>query len=197
MITRNPMSESLTAIDRTHRDSALAESNVSADAAAPARRYVALPDSEAGDGLESAAGLLGRLRLGRDEYCQRLLSMLVLDAPYPKWNTPSHPAAGGVAFLRALDAVSFGESVGFWESTGGDDPVFIDEFDLPKRAEHEKGLAPAWAILTPERLWLVELKTEVASHRADQIPSYLDFGRHYYPSHAVDLTYLTPTLRAA
>ncbi|GGO26786.1 hypothetical protein [Microbispora bryophytorum] len=40
---------------------------------------------------EDPLRLLGRLRLGREEYCQRLLTMLILGGPYPKnpfLNTP-------------------------------------------------------------------------------------------------------------
>lgn len=34
--------------------------------------------------FEDPASLLGRLKLGREEYCQRLLTMLILDGPYPR-----------------------------------------------------------------------------------------------------------------
>ena len=58
--------------------------------------------------MEDPHALLRRLRLGREEYCQRLLTMLVLDADYPRWNTRSAPSPTGLAFLRALDELSFG-----------------------------------------------------------------------------------------
>ena len=38
--------------------------------------------------LEDPVRLLGRLRLGREEYCQRLLTMLILAGPYPSWTIP-------------------------------------------------------------------------------------------------------------
>jgi len=52
--------------------------------------------------------LLGRLRLGREEFRQRLLTMLILAGPYPKWNSRSRPSPAGVRFLKILDALSFG-----------------------------------------------------------------------------------------
>jgi hypothetical protein len=141
--------------------------------------------------MEDANDLLGRLKLGREEYCQRLLTMLILDAPYPPWNTHSRVSDGGVEFLARLDALSFGDA------THGGPAVFIDEFDLPKRHDNEKGSAPDWAVLTEERVWMVELKTEAASHRAAQIPGYFELARHHYPDRAIDLTYLTPPLSTA
>ena len=58
--------------------------------------------------MEEPHALLRRLKLGREEYCQRLLTMLILDADYPRWNTRSVPSPAGLAFLRALDELSFG-----------------------------------------------------------------------------------------
>lgn len=34
----------------------------------------------------------------------------------------------------------------------------------------------------------------MVSHRATQIPSYLDLGRHHFPDAAIDLIYLTPPM---
>jgi hypothetical protein len=132
--------------------------------------------------------LLGRLRLGREEFCQRLLTMLILGGPYPKWNSRSHPCPAGERFLAALHALSFGTDG--WADGG----VFVDEFDLPKRHDGEPGGAPDWAVLWPERLWIVELKTEPGSHRPAQIPTYFELGRHHYPACAIDITYLTPPI---
>ena len=58
--------------------------------------------------VEDPHELLRRLKLGREEYCQRLLTMLVLDADYPRWNTRNTPSPAGLTFLRALDELSFG-----------------------------------------------------------------------------------------
>jgi len=138
--------------------------------------------------MESASELLARLKLGREEYCQRLLTMLILDAPYPRWNTHSRVSTRGAEFMANLDGLSFKEP-----SRRGP-AVFIDEFDLPKRDDSEKGSAPDWAVLTDERVWIIELKTEVGSHRAAQIPAYFELADYYYPAHAIDLTYLTPPL---
>lgn len=75
--------------------------------------------------LETPAQLFGRLKLGREEFCQRLLTSLLLGAPYPKWNTRSRRCPEGTAFLRQLHEQSFGSG---WP---GDDFWFVDEFELP------------------------------------------------------------------
>lgn len=135
--------------------------------------------------LETPASLFGRLRLGREEFCQRLLTSLILEGGYPRWNTRSRACDRGTAFLRDLYVLSFG---GGWP---GDDFWFIDEFELPARVEEEKGGYPDYALLWDNRLWIIELKTERQSHRADQIPYYFELAHHHHPSCAIDLTYLT------
>jgi hypothetical protein len=75
--------------------------------------------------IEDPVQLLGRLRLGQEEYCQRLLTMLILAGPYPRWNSRSRPSEQGTQFLQALDALSFGDAA--WDRR----PQFVDEFDLP------------------------------------------------------------------
>jgi hypothetical protein len=137
---------------------------------------------------ETPQQLANRLHLGREELCQRLLTMLILDAPYPRWNTRSSVCERGLAFLREL-----------WELSGfsswpGDELLFVDEFELPRRHEREKGGAPDYGVLWDDRVWMIELKTEVASHRATQIPGYLDLARHHHPDASIDLTYLTPPM---
>lgn len=135
--------------------------------------------------IEHPEVLLKRLRLGREEYCQRLLTMLLLNDAYPRWNTRSGLSPEGLTFLAALDALAFGEA---GELT---DAAFVDEFDLPARPTDARGCAPDYAVVTPGRLWLIELKTERHSHRNDQIPRYYELARHHHPKVRVDLTYLT------
>ena len=52
---------------------------------------------------EDPLTLLGRLRLGREEYCQRLLTMLILEDDYPRWNSRLIPSDDGLRFLGSLD----------------------------------------------------------------------------------------------
>jgi hypothetical protein len=106
---------------------------------------------------------LQTLKLGREEYCQRLLTMLILDGPYPSWNSRNKPSAKGVEYLSALDALCFGSAE--WPAP----PVFVDEFELAQRHGGEMGAAPDNALLWSDRLWIIELKTEVSSHRPTQI----------------------------
>jgi hypothetical protein len=131
---------------------------------------------------------LGRLKLGREEYCQRLLTMLILDDAYPRWNTPLMASPAGLRFLGLLEELSLGVA-GTWT-----DPVFVDELDLPKRTEWEQGGAPDQSLRDQSRLWMIELKTEAGSHRPTQIPLYFELGRHHYPRHRIDITYLTGPL---
>jgi hypothetical protein len=137
---------------------------------------------------EDPARLLGRLRLGREEYCQRLLTMLILGGAYPRWNTRSTPSPSGVQFLRRLDELSYGESRCVAPI------VFVDEFELPARSADERSGYPDYGLLWANRVWLVELKTERASHRPGQLPAYLQLAMHHYPACLVDLTYLTPSM---
>ena len=138
--------------------------------------------------IEDPHQLLGRLKLGREEYCQRLLTMLILDDAYPRWNTPNAASPDGLRFLGLLEALSLGEA-GAWT-----EPVFVDELDLPKRTEWEQGGAPDQSLQDLSRLWMIELKTEAGSHRPTQIPLYFELGRHHYPRHRIDVTYLTGPL---
>jgi hypothetical protein len=139
--------------------------------------------------IERPEELLRRLKLGREEYVQRLLTMLILEAPYPRWNSRSEPSPRGLTFLRALEELSF-ETADAWS-----DPHFADELDLPRRHDDEPGSAPDWAVLDGQRLWMIELKTEPGSHRRGQLPTYYELGRHHYPQHRIDLTYLTGPLQ--
>lgn len=138
--------------------------------------------------IEDPHQLLGRLKLGREEYCQRLLTMLILDDAYPRWNTPLAASPAGLRFLGLLEGLSLGEA-GMWR-----DPVFVDELDLPKRTDWEQGGAPDQSLRDQARLWMIELKTEAGSHRAAQLPLYFELARHHYPRHRIDITYLTGPL---
>jgi hypothetical protein len=139
---------------------------------------------------ESPRTLLSRLKLGREEFCQRLLTMLILGAPYPRWNTRHEASPRGERFLESLYRLSFDPDS--WPGHG----LFVDELDMPARHEDEKGCAPDQAVLWSNGLWMIELKTETKSHRPKQIPSYFEFAHHHYPGCFIDLTYLTPPLKA-
>ena len=57
------------------------------------------------------------------------------------------------------------------------------------------GCAPDYGVLWPDRLWMVELKTEHASHRAGgQLAAYFELARHHFPTLRLDLLYLTPPM---
>lgn len=137
---------------------------------------------------ENIRQVLTRRKLWREESLQLVLTSLIVGGTYPKWGTRSKPTVRGAEFLRRLHVLVFGE-----------DPsspchVFVDEFELPRRHEAERSGWPDWAVLWPDRVWMIELKTEARSHRPEQLPHYLDLGMHHYPHAAIDLTYLTGPL---
>jgi hypothetical protein len=87
-----------------------------------------------------------------------------------------------------LDALCFGSAE--WPAP----PVFVDEFELAQRHGGEMGAAPDNALLWSDRLWIIELKTEVSSHRPTQIATYLRLAHRYYQSCHIYLTYVTPAM---
>jgi hypothetical protein len=140
--------------------------------------------------FESPQALLSRLKIRREEFCQRLLTILILEAPYPSWNSRNRPSTRGEKFLAELYRLSF-------DAPWPGEAAFIDELELPPRNEDAEGCGPDYAVLWPKRLWMTELKTEAKSHRPSQIPSYFEYAHFYYPDCSIDLTYLTPPLRTS
>src|SRR4051812_4594663 len=131
---------------------------------------------------ESPASLAARLKIGREEFAQRLLTSLILDGPYPRWNTRSAPSELGMQFLTKFDERSFGSA------HAPIDCEFVDELELLGRNDAEVGGAPDYAVLWADRVWIIELKTEAGSHRRDQIPSYFDLAAHHFPDALIDIT---------
>ena len=81
---------------------------------------------------ETPTELLGRLRLGREEFCQRLLTSLITEGPYPRWNTRSTASERGARFLRAVYEDAFARR---WP---GDACIFVDEFEIRGRRSRIK-----------------------------------------------------------
>jgi hypothetical protein len=143
-----------------------------------------------GTWLSEPASLWATTRLGREEYVQKLLATLVLGEEARGWNVPRPASERGAEFLRALHAATF-------DGTPDADPVFVDEFELPARTRDERAGWPDHAVIWPDRLFIIELKTERRSHRRDQLSHYLRLAAHHHPNIDVDLLYLTPTMEAA
>ena len=141
---------------------------------------------------ESPQELWRRLKLGREEFLQRLLTTLIVGGDPPPWNAPRPPSEQGGRFLRQLDGLAHGD-----ESSGpglADPDTFVDEYMLPKVDESAMNGWPDWAVLWPDRAWVIELKTEAGSHRDDQLPYYLLLAAAAYSGCRVDLTYVTGPL---
>ena len=129
-----------------------------------------------------------RFKFGREEYCQRMLTSLILAAPYPKWNSRLVPSDRGQAFLRQLYESAYNDELrGSLE--------FIDEINLPATDKNAKGGAPDYAVIAPDRLWIIELKTEAGSHRKAQMPYYEQLARYHYPDKSLDMLYLTSDMQ--
>lgn len=141
---------------------------------------------------ESPESLWRRLKLGREEFLQRLITTLIVGGDPPRWNTPSAPDEQGRLFLRLLDELAYGDGA---HANGTVEPdAFVDEYRLPKLADSAQNGWPDWAVLWPGRAWIVELKTEAGSHRDDQLPYYLLLAAAAHPGCRVDLTYITGPL---
>ena len=141
---------------------------------------------------ESPQELWRRLKLGREEFLQRVLTTLIVGGDPPPWNTARRPSEQGVRFMHLLDALAHGEA-GQMPATSSPD-AFVDEYLLPKVEESAMNGWPDWAVLWPDRVWVIELKSEAGSHRADQLPYYLRLAAAAHPSCRVDLTYITGPL---
>lgn len=141
---------------------------------------------------QDPTALWRRLKLGREEYLQRLVTTLILDGVAPPWNAPQPPGQLGRRFLQLLDDVAHGQP-------SASRPVvapnhFVDEYLLPKLDEGAANGWPDWAVLWDDRVWIIELKTEAGSHRADQLPYYLRLAAAAHPRCSIDLTYITGPL---
>lgn len=118
-----------------------------------------------------------RLALGREEYLQRLITTLIAGGDPPPWNTPRPPSERGSRFLRLLDDAAHADG----SRQTAEPEVFVDEFLLPKLEETAQNGWPDWAALWQDRIWIIELKTEAASHRDDQLPYYLRLATTAHP----------------
>src|SRR3954470_12585917 len=91
--------------------------------------------------IEDPHELLGRLKLGREEFCQRLLTMLIVDGGYPRWNSASRPSESGLRFLFKLEELSFGDALPWRDPVHGRQPA------AAPLARHPAGRDPAaWGL---------------------------------------------------
>ena len=128
-----------------------------------------------------------KMKLGREEYVQRMLTSLILGSSYPQWNTRNSPSATGESFLQALHSLTYGNNLS--------GPLeFIDEFELLSENEEDANGCPDYAVFSSTGLWIIELKTEAGSHRDSQLPLYARLAQFSYPEQQVSITYLTGSM---
>jgi hypothetical protein len=109
---------------------------------------------------ESPAELWRRLKLGREEYLQRLITTWIVGGDPPSWNTPCSPDDRGIGFLRLLDNLAHQEEPERVQKPPG---AFIDEYLLPKLDESGRnGCWPDWAAVWTDRICI---STEAAIRR--------------------------------
>lgn len=140
---------------------------------------------------ESPEELWRRLKLGREEFLQRVVTTLIVGGDPPSWNTPRTPSVQGRQFLALLDDLAHGTGA---QNTARVPESFVDEYLLPKLDDSAANGWPDWAVLWPNRAWIIELKTEAGSHRDDQLPYYLRLSAAAHPDCQIDLTYITGPL---
>lgn len=135
--------------------------------------------------MRSGAQIARAFHFSREGLAQRLVSALVLGHEPVGWNYRGAPTWLGRVYLDRLDELAFGRR-------HDGDPLFVDELELLKRAGVDpKDASPDQAVLWDDRLLIIEMKTEKASHQPGQCEWYLDLGVHRHPGRRVDLIYLT------
>ena len=141
---------------------------------------------------ERPEDLWRRLKLGREEFLQRLVTTLIVDGDAPRWNTKTRPSDQGMRFFRLLDGLAHGHEP--LDESAPTPDAFVDEYLLPKLEESAENGWPDWGVLWADRIWVIELKTEPGSHRPTQLPYYLRLAAAAHPDRNVDLTYITGPL---
>ena len=101
---------------------------------------------------ESPESLWRRLKLGREEFLQRLITTLIVGGDAPPWNTPRVPSAQGRRFLGLLDGLAHADGSDREGTVEAD--AFIDEYLLPKLEDSARNGWPDWAVLWPDRVWV-------------------------------------------
>ena len=75
---------------------------------------------------ESPEELWRRLKLGREEFLQRMLTTLIVGGDPPPWNVARTPSEQGVRFLHLLDVLAHGEAPKMQPAPDPD--AFVDEY---------------------------------------------------------------------
>ena len=124
---------------------------------------------------------------GRESVIQRSLSTLVFGHTAFGWNAPGTPSDTGQAFIQQLLDVCFGERL-------PDGAQFVEELEL--RDADGKGRVgwPDLAVIGDGLLLLIELKTDVRSHRHGQLDDYLQLAADRHPDRQRLLLYVTPPM---
>ncbi|MFC4529344.1 hypothetical protein [Sphaerisporangium dianthi] len=121
-------------------------------------------------------------RAGREWFAQLMLASLLIGDRPARMNTPYAICPQGRVLLDLLDPN---------HRAGGSQPTVYWEFKLDALRPGQQNRWPDLALRWPDRVLLVELKTETGSVRERQVDEYLQLGLHHYPDAFVDLLYIT------
>ncbi|WP_248965291.1 hypothetical protein [Sphaerisporangium perillae] len=121
-------------------------------------------------------------RAGREWFADVMLTSLLLGHRPRRFNTPYKLSPRGRHLLSLLDPAA--------DDIDGDPGVYW-EFKLNALQPGQENRWPDLAFHWPDRLLIVELKTEAGSVRERQVDEYIQLGLHHYPDIRVDFLYIT------
>ncbi|MEV7968894.1 hypothetical protein AB0O34_23330 [Sphaerisporangium sp. NPDC088356] len=121
-------------------------------------------------------------RAGREWFAQLMLTSLLIGDRPKRINTAYELCPQGRLLLYLLDPQARG---------GAPRPAVYWEFKLEALHPGQENRWPDLALHWPDRLLLVELKTEAGSVRERQVDEYIELGLHHYPDIPVDFLYIT------
>jgi len=121
---------------------------------------------------------------GLESWAHYMLSSILAGRRPPGWNQPHRPSPTGTEAIRSVDEMLFNEY-------RPDVPDIYWEYRLTKRPQDKQNGWPDIGLVWPDRIILVELKTDPGSIRDGQLDWYTKLAATNYPSRQIDLLSIT------
>ncbi len=121
---------------------------------------------------------------GLESWAHFMLSSVLAGGRPPGWNRRHGPSEFGREVIRVIDEMTFGDN-------RADPPDLYWEFRLDKRPQDDQNGWPDIAMAWPDRIMLVELKTDPGSIRDGQLDWYLQLGAVNHPNSQIDMLFIT------